>query len=66
MAKIGTIFLNFLQFVFFLFSAKFLCLLFCEHLNTLLAEGNFSLDLYVLEVLKNLVTFSKFFSESCF
>ena len=35
------------------------CLLFCEHLDTLLAERNFSLDLYVLEILKNL-TFSSF------
>ena len=30
------------------------CLLFCEHLDTLLAEGN------VFEILKNLVTFSSF------
>ena len=37
-----------------------ICLLFCEHLDTLLAEGNFSLDLYVFEILKNLVTFSSF------
>ena len=36
------------------------CLLFCEHLDTLLIEGNFSLDLYVFEILKNLVTFSSF------
>ena len=36
------------------------CLLFCEYLDTLLAEGNFSLDLYVFEILKNLVTFSSF------
>ena len=36
------------------------CLLFCEHLDTLLAEGNFSLGLYVFEILKNLVTFSIF------
>ena len=36
------------------------CLLFCEHLDTLLAEGMFSLDLYVFEILKNLLTFSSF------
>ena len=36
------------------------CLWFCEHLDILLAEGNFSLDLYVFEILKNLVTFSSF------
>ena len=36
------------------------CLLFCEHLDTVLAEGIFSLDLYVFEILKNLVTFSRF------
>ena len=36
------------------------CLLFCEHLDTLLAEGNFVLDLFVFEILKNLVTFSSF------
>ena len=36
------------------------CLLFCENLDTLLIEGNFSLDLYVFEILKNLVTFSSF------
>ena len=50
MAKIGTIFLNFLQFfsVFSLVSLPIMtCLLFCEHLDTLLAEGNFSFDLYV-------------------
>ena len=34
------------------------CLLFCERLDTLLAGGNFSLDLYVFEILKTLVTFS--------
>ena len=50
MAKIGTIFLNFLQFfVFFSVFSKvslpiMTCLLICEHLDTLLAEGNFSLD----------------------
>ena len=35
-------------------------LLFCEYLDTLLAKGNFSFDLYVFENLKNLVTFSSF------
>ena len=34
------------------------CLLFCEHLDTLLAEGNFSFDLYVSEILKNLTSSS--------
>ena len=65
MAKIGTIFLNFLKiFVFSVFSLFYLpivtCLLFCEHLDTLLAERIFSFDLYVFEILKNLVTFSRF------
>ena len=36
------------------------CLLFCEYLDTLLAQGNFSLNFYVFEILKNLVTFSSF------
>ena len=36
------------------------CLLFCEHLDTLLADGNFSLELYAFEILKNLITFSSF------
>ena len=36
------------------------CLLFCGHLDALFAEGNFSFDLYVFEILKNLVTFSSF------
>ena len=36
------------------------CLLFCEHLDTLLTEGKFSLDLYAFGILKNLVTFSSF------
>ena len=35
-------------------------LLFREQLDTLLAEGIFSLDLYVFEILKKLVTFSSF------
>ena len=66
MAKIGTNFLNFCIFsFFFLFLAKSLCLLwlaycFAEHLDTLLAEGNFSLDLYVFWNIKILVTFSSF------
>ena len=45
------------------------CLLFCEHLDNLLTEGNFSLDLYAFEMLKNLtsrfsvkVDFRAFFS----
>ena len=36
------------------------CLLFREHLDTLLTEGNFSLYLYVFEILKKLVTFPVF------
>ena len=36
------------------------CLLFCEHLDTIVAETKFSLDLYVFEILKKLVTFSSF------
>ena len=36
------------------------CLLFCEYFDTLLAEGIFSFDLYVFEILKNLVTISSF------
>ena len=36
------------------------CLLFCEYLGTLLDERIFSLDFYVFEILKKLVTFSSF------
>ena len=36
------------------------CLLFCEHLHTILDEGNFSLAFSVFEILKKLVTFSSF------
>ena len=36
------------------------CVLFWEHLDTILAEGDFSLDFYVFGILKNLVTFSSF------
>ena len=46
------------------------CLLFCKHLDTLLAEGNFSLDLYIFKIFQNLVTFSSFsvkvVFKSCF
>ena len=42
------------------------CLLFCEHLDTLLSEGNVSLDLYIFEILKNLVTFSSFLVKVVF
>ena len=42
------------------------CLLFCVPLNTLLAEGNFSLDLYVFEILKNVETFSSFLVKVVF
>ena len=34
------------------------CLLFCEHLDALLAEKNFSLYLYAFVILRNLLTFS--------
>ena len=37
------------------------CLLFCEHLDTLLSERSFSLDLYVFVTLKNLSSYSCFF-----
>ena len=52
MAKIRT---NFLQFFRFWTSSLpvITCLLFCEHLATLLAERNFSLDLYAFVILKN-------------
>ena len=36
------------------------CLLFCEHLDTLLAERNFYLDIFAFVILKNLLTFSSF------
>ena len=36
------------------------CLLFCDHLDTLLAEKIFSLDLCASVILKNLLTFSSF------
>ena len=36
------------------------CLLFCEHLDTLFADGNFSLDLYAFEILKKLIIFFSF------
>ena len=44
------------------------CLLFCEHLDTIWAfgDGDFSLDLYVFETLKNLVTFSSFSTKVVF
>ena len=38
-------------------------LLFCEHLDTLLAEGNFFLDLYLFKIFSN---FFQFFIESFF
>ena len=36
------------------------CLLFCEHLDGLLAKKNFSLDLYAFVKLRNLLTSSSF------
>ena len=36
------------------------CLLFCDHLDTLFAEKNFSLDLCAFIILKNVLTFSRF------
>ena len=40
------------------------CLLFCEHLDTLLEEGNVSGIYMFFEILKNLVTSSSSFSSS--
>ena len=42
------------------------CLLFCEHLDALLAEKNFSLDLYAFVKLRNLLTFSSFLVQVVF
>ena len=42
------------------------CRLFCDHLDTLLAESNFSFDFYAFVILKNVLTFFQFFSASCF
>ena len=70
MAKIGTIFFNYLQFfVFFWTVDKFrwpiiACLLLCERLDTLLAGNNFSLCLGAFVILKNFQNF-QFFSQSC-
>ena len=36
------------------------CLLFCDYLDSLFAERNFSLDLYAFCKIKNLLTFSIF------
>ena len=36
------------------------CLLFCKHLDTLLAERNLSLDFYAMVILKNLLNFFSF------
>ena len=64
-------YLNFLQFSVFLFFRQvswpiIFCRLFCEHLDTLLAERTFSLELYAFVILKNLLTIFQFFSASCF
>ena len=37
-----------------------------EHLDALLAEKNFSLDLYAFVILRNLVTFSSFLVQVVF
>ena len=72
MAKIGTIILIFCSFsVFFLFFSQvswpiMTCLLFLEHLDTLLAEMSFSLDLYAFVILKKFINFFQFISASCF
>ena len=42
------------------------CLLLCEHLDVLLAEKNFSLDLYAFLILRNLLTFSSFLVQVVF
>ena len=42
------------------------CLLFCEHLDALLAEKSFSLDLYAFVILRNLLTFSSFLVQVVF
>ena len=39
------------------------CLLFCDHLDTRLAERNFSLEFYAFVILKNLLTFSVFWCK---
>ena len=63
----------FLNFLFFCNFSFFLggswtvmtCLLVCEHLDTPLAQTNFSLDLYAFVILRNLWIF-QLFSASCF
>ena len=72
MAKIGTIFLNFFlcSFSVFCFLRQvsmtiMTCLLFCDYLDTLLAEKNFSLGLYAF-VIRNLLTFSSFLVQVVF
>ena len=42
------------------------CLLFCEHLDTILAEGDFSLDLYIFGILKNYVGSDTILAEGDF
>ena len=42
------------------------CLLFCEHLDALLAEKIFSLYLYAFVILRNLLTFSIFLVQVVF
>ena len=74
MANIGTIFLNFFavfQVFFFCFLRQvsltiLTCLLFCEHLDALLAEKNFSMDIYAFVILRNLLTFSSFLVQVVF
>ena len=74
MAKTGTIFLNFFLcnfsgFFCFLRQVSWAivaCLLFCEHLVPLMAEENFSLDLYAFVILRNLLTFSSFLVQVVF
>ena len=66
MAKIGTIFLNFLQFfVFLLFLAKFLCLLWLAYCFASIWITYWLKEVFLwiymfFEILKNLVTFSSF------
>ena len=65
MAKIETIFLIFWSSSFFHVFSRIsrtimTCLLFCGHLDALLAEGIFSLDFSAFVIFKKFITFSSF------
>ena len=69
--KLELFFLIFCCFSFFSVFSKvsepiMTCLLFFEHLDTLFADGNFSLDLYAFEILETLITFSIFLVKVVF